>query len=304
MASLSIIIFIVLISLTAGCKGERYEMKEDRQGRIIRLDRRTGEVTVLEGDSLIHIISPKDLEALSEAKSWPIETLSQLGGIIANLKTSWRKGQLYYLYSVSPGSEKAEDIKEFNEVFKRGRLGDHYFTVNLYKGGFNMMELRVPLVSMTSIVDVEGKTTKLERNGAVSLSVENYQASRTWDVTWSEGLAQLFQIPVKKETMGPVPKSTAETTTPSGTAMWSVQVNAFAREENARSLVKTIKNKGYDAFVISPKIDGRTWYRVRVGQFASQKEAKQLLRTLIEKEKYPKAIIARSDMYSRIAVPK
>jgi len=86
--------------------------------------------------------------------------------------------------------------------------------------------------------------------------------------------------------------------------MWSVQVNAFAREENARSLVKTIKNKGYDAFVISPKIDGRTWYRVRVGQFASQKEAKQLLRTLIEKEKYPKAIIARSDMYSRIAVPK
>ena len=283
MASLSIIIFIVLISLTAGCKGERYEMKEDRQGRIIRLDRRTGEVTVLEGDSLIQIISPKDLEKLSEAKSWPTETISQLGGIKANLKTSWRKGQLYYLYSVSPASEKAINIKEFNEIFKRGRLGDHYFTMYLYKGGFNMMELRVPLVSMTSLVDVEGKTTKLERNGAISLSVENYQAARTWDVTWNEGLAQLFQIPVKKETMEPVPKSAAEQRTPLGTAMWSVQVNAFAREKNARSLVKTIKNKGYDAFVISPKIDSRTWYRVREGQFASQKEAKQLLRTLIEK---------------------
>ncbi len=304
MASLSIIIFIILISLTAGCKGERYEMKEDKQGRIIRLDRRTGEVTVLEGDSLIHIISPKDLGALSEAKSWPIEILSQLGGILANLKTSWRKGQLYYLYSVSPASEKAKDIKEFNEVFNRDRLGDHYFTVYLYKGGFNMMELRVPLVSMTSIVDAEGITTKLERDGAISLSVENYQAARTWDVTWSEGLAQLFQKPVKKESMGPAPKSTAETTIPSATAVWSVQVNAFAREENARRLVKKIKNKGYGAFVVSPKIDGRTWYRVRVGQFATQKEAKQLLRILVEKEKYAKAIIARNDIYTRKAVPQ
>jgi cell division septation protein DedD len=104
--------------------------------------------------------------------------------------------------------------------------------------------------------------------------------------------------------MKPAPKSTAETTTLSATAVWSVQVNAFAREENARSLVKRIKNKGYDAFVDSPKIDGRTWYRVRVGQFATQKEAKQLLLTLIEKEKYSKAIIARSDIYTRIAVPQ
>lgn len=279
-------------------------MKEDSQGRLIRLDRRTGEVTVLEGDSLIHIISPKDLGALSEDKSWPIETLSQVGGIIANLKTSWRKGQLYYLYSVSPASEKAEDINKFNEVFKRSRLGDHYFTVYLYKGGFNMMELKVPLISMTSLVDVEGKTTKLEKNGATSVSVENYQAAKTWDVTWSEGLAQLFQKPVKKESIEPVPKSTTETTTPFATAVWSVQVNAFAREENARSLVKRIKNKGYDVFVVSPKIDGRVWYRVRVGQFATQKEAKQLLRILIEEEKYPKAIIARGDIYTQIAVPQ
>ncbi len=86
--------------------------------------------------------------------------------------------------------------------------------------------------------------------------------------------------------------------------MWSVQVNALAREENAHSLVKRIKNKGYDAFVVSHKIDGRTWYRVRVGQFATQKEAKQLLRILLEQKKYTKAIIARNDIYTRKAVPQ
>jgi len=250
-----IVFFIVLVALTAGCK--------------------------------------EDPETLSEAKSWPTETISQLGGIKAHLKTSWRDGQLYYLYSVSPASEDAEDIEEFNEVFKRGRLGDHYFTVYLYKGGLSMVELKVPFVSMTYDVNFEGKTTKLERNSATSLSAENYQAATTWDVKWSEGLAQLFQKPAKEESIGSAPKSAVETTTPSVTHVWSVQVNAFVRQENSRSLTKRLKDKGYDAYVVSTKIDGQTWYRVRVGHLATQEEAKPLLQTLQKKEKYTKAFIAK-----------
>ena len=38
-------------------------------------------------------------------------------------------------------------------------------------------------------------------------------------------------------------------------------------------------------------VKGRTWYRVWVGHLASQDEAKQLLLTLKEKEKYRKAFI-------------
>ncbi len=130
MAFFRIVVFTILVALTAGCK--------------------------------------EDLEILSEAKSWPTETISQLGGIKSHLKTSWRKGQLYYLYSVSPASEDIEDIKELNEAVKRSRVEDHYFTVSLYKGDLSIVELKVPFVSMTYIVNLEGITTKLERNSATS----------------------------------------------------------------------------------------------------------------------------------------
>jgi hypothetical protein len=255
MASFRIVILMILVALTAGCK--------------------------------------EDPEILLEDRSWPTETISQLGGIKAHLKTSWRDGQLYYLYSVSPASEDAEDIKEFDEAVKRSRLEDHYFTVYLYKGGLSIVELKVPFVSMTYDVNFEGKTTKLERNSATLLSAENYQAARTWDVKWSEGLVQLFQKPAKEESIQLAPKSAVETTTPSVTPAWSVQVNAYVRQENARSLIKRLKDKGYDAYVVSTKINGQTWYRVRVGHLATQEEAKPLLQTLQKKEKYTKAFIVK-----------
>ena len=255
MKSFPIVIFIILAALTAGCKEEQ--------------------------------------ETVSEAKFWPTETISQLGDIKAHLKTSWREGQLYYQFSVSPASGDTEAIKEFNEAFKRSRLEGHYFTVYLYKGGLNVAEVREPLVSMTSIIDNEERTTKLERSNSTSLSRENYQFATTWDVKWSEGLAQLFQKPAKEESIGSAPKSAAETTTPSVTHAWSVQVNSFARQKNARSLVKRLKDNGYDAYVVSTKINGQNWYRVRVGHLATQEEAKPLLQTLQKKEKYTKAFIAK-----------
>lgn len=76
--------------------------------------------------------------------------------------------------------------------------------------------------------------------------------------------------------------------------VWSVQINAFTRRKDASSLTKRLKKKGYDAYVVSTKKNGRTWYRVRVGHLATQGQAKRMLETLQKKEKYTKAIIARS----------
>ncbi len=156
-----------------------------------------------------------------------------------------------------------------------------------------MVEFRVRLESMTDIVDGEGRTTKLERYSSTSLSVEDYQSATTWDVTWSRRLVQLFQKPVEEESKGPAPKSVAETTTPSVKTVWSVQVNAFFRQKNAWSQTKRLKDRGYEAYVVSTKINGQTWNRVRVGHLATQEEAKHLLQTLQKKEKYTKAFIAK-----------
>jgi cell division septation protein DedD len=78
--------------------------------------------------------------------------------------------------------------------------------------------------------------------------------------------------------------------TAGGDGAWSVQVNAFPVERDARRLAKRLTDRGYDAFVVTADIGGKTWYRVRVGRFATRSDAKALQEELQTKEKFTKAI--------------
>jgi DedD protein len=46
---------------------------------------------------------------------------------------------------------------------------------------------------------------------------------------------------------------------------WAVQVGSFSSRQNADRLVRSLKLKGYGAFVTESSSRGRKWYRVRVG---------------------------------------
>lgn len=70
---------------------------------------------------------------------------------------------------------------------------------------------------------------------------------------------------------------------------WSVQVNAYADEGDAKRLADKLTDKGYDAYVVSTNIKGRMWYRVRVGRLGTRQEARDLQQTLMTKEKFAKA---------------
>ncbi len=72
--------------------------------------------------------------------------------------------------------------------------------------------------------------------------------------------------------------------------IWAVQVNAFPFERDAKGLAKRLSDKGYDAYVVPTNIKGKDWYRVRVGRFKTQEEAKTLQETLKTKEKFTKSI--------------
>ncbi len=65
---------------------------------------------------------------------------------------------------------------------------------------------------------------------------------------------------------------------------WSVQVRASQIQSESSGLAKKLKDKGYDTEVVEAKVQGRTWYRVHVGHFATQQEAQALLNTLKSKE--------------------
>ena len=52
-----------------------------------------------------------------------------------------------------------------------------------------------------------------------------------------------------------------------------IQVSSFQREDQANSLVDDLKRKGFAAYALKADVNGRTWYRVRVGGFPTKDEA-------------------------------
>lgn len=56
---------------------------------------------------------------------------------------------------------------------------------------------------------------------------------------------------------------------------WSVQVGSFAVRANAQRLEKKLKTAGYEAYIAQAQTANGPRYRVRVGPFAGQQEARQ-----------------------------
>ncbi len=74
---------------------------------------------------------------------------------------------------------------------------------------------------------------------------------------------------------------------------WSVQVSAAPAKDIASSLVERLKANGYDGYVIQAKVKGQTYYRVRVGRFATREEAEIVRRSLALEERYRDAYHGR-----------
>jgi cell division septation protein DedD len=70
---------------------------------------------------------------------------------------------------------------------------------------------------------------------------------------------------------------------------WTVQVNAFPDEKSAKTWVDRLRDKGYNAYLSESRIQGRVWYRVRVGRFESRDEAEKTQESLKKKEHLAKA---------------
>ncbi len=58
----------------------------------------------------------------------------------------------------------------------------------------------------------------------------------------------------------------------------AVQVYSFKEKARAEAALSALKNKGYSAYIMVSDLGARgTWYRVRVGTFANEAEAKKAL---------------------------
>lgn len=74
---------------------------------------------------------------------------------------------------------------------------------------------------------------------------------------------------------------------------FTVQVAAYPQESEAQKMASDLKNKGYSAFYIPANVKGTTYYRVSIGQFATQKEATSYRAEFLAKSKMGSAIVQK-----------
>lgn len=100
----------------------------------------------------------------------------------------------------------------------------------------------------------------------------------------------------------PAAKATAEERRPSSlpkdvaafsVGKFTVQVASYPDEAEAQKHASNLKDKGYSAFYVPANIKGKTYYRVSVGQFATQKEAQSYRADFIGKAKVSSAIVQK-----------
>ena len=73
---------------------------------------------------------------------------------------------------------------------------------------------------------------------------------------------------------------------------WQVQVSSFRTEIEAEGFATQLRARGHRAHVQRAEIDGRgTWYRVKIGPFATQNEATRYRTAFEAKEKMPGFVI-------------
>lgn len=77
-------------------------------------------------------------------------------------------------------------------------------------------------------------------------------------------------------TPAPAPSVPSEGVEPRPESGWAVQVAALGNEAAARAMAADLQARGYAAFVLEYRLNGKVYYRVRVGPEAQRQRAEAL----------------------------
>ncbi|MBC7371641.1 MAG: SPOR domain-containing protein [Bdellovibrionaceae bacterium] len=127
------------------------------------------------------------------------------------------------------------------------------------------------------------KTRTLEKAEPLS-AAKNIASGRSVSTATTEDKKAEVRIPSS------IPK---DVTQYNNSGKFTVQVGAYAREEEAQKIAGDLKSKGFSAFYIPANVKGSTWYRVSVGLFATPKEAQDYRGELMNKAKLSTALVQK-----------
>jgi cell division septation protein DedD len=74
---------------------------------------------------------------------------------------------------------------------------------------------------------------------------------------------------------------------------YSIQIAAFDTRSKAQHEISSLKKMSYDAYMDRTQVNGRNFFRVRIGPIASKRKAIDMLNELQENERYGESILVR-----------
>jgi hypothetical protein len=178
---------VAIVAILTGCdraeRTETHELVNAGNGLVYRINKTSGEVSLIAGAQITKLdewrAGKKDEPKKSYMIDWPERTLSHLGDIKLELKTTWREGKMFYIFRVSPYAGRVETERDKATSYAR-------FNVNFYDSdGFEILTLPIKLSEMTRKVDDKGKPASLSMNANTTLTVETYEAIKAWAVGWA-----------------------------------------------------------------------------------------------------------------------
>lgn len=72
---------------------------------------------------------------------------------------------------------------------------------------------------------------------------------------------------------------------------WAVQVASLARRNDAEAIASGLREGGYEAYVLTAEVEGKTWHRVRVGKFSDLRAAQHLQGSLVYRGHFKDAYV-------------
>ncbi|MDQ5985568.1 MAG: hypothetical protein CSYNP_01280 [Syntrophus sp. SKADARSKE-3] len=170
-------IFVIAVVLITGC----YETKQDNQGRTIKVNKLTGDVSVIDGNKIVKLKDEGTIKAeqeaskkLGEVKDWPSASLPIAGGTNAFLQTKWSEGHLYYKFYID------KNLRNKRAYYAR-------FVLQLSDGaGFLIEEIQIPVSSITGSVGEDGKTIEsMNYKAKAPMTEDTYKKIAKWNILWS-----------------------------------------------------------------------------------------------------------------------
>jgi cell division septation protein DedD len=146
-------------------------------------------------------------------------------------------------------------------------------------------------------------TTTLARPGATSTTLAHAGVATSTTVAHVTGTT----YPPSAPSPAPLAHPTGTTYPPSATPpptlagpgplpprgpSWTVEASPTRSRAEAEQVLANLKRRGYDAVLVQVQRDGDTWYRLRVGRYASAEQASEVMKKLRENEGVAHAFVA------------